>query len=440
MANKTDSGKIGLVACISMLAGGCIGSSIFSLSGMTMYYAGPAAILSWIIAAAILGCYGLQCAELATRYPKSGGIYTFPARAMNKTWGFFAAWGYIISNIIAVAFAAIYVGTYLGVGWEIFSNLQIPLAILACLFCGWMCLNKISTAGKINNILVSLLIITMLTYIIIAFTHPNFNAGNYADFFGGAKGSTGWIEAIPNAMTGFGSIVAIAFIVGQVQNPKKNVPLSTIIALTLVAILYVLMITATMGHVTTQFLIDNPGMRFIPMFAAAFTSMGNIPWLPKLISISALLALLTTMLVVTNLTATAMKAMADDGMFPAACSKENKAGSPSVAIWVTVLVSCALSCFPSYTELLVNLGSLVAAINISIVIVSAVFARKKTTLEPGDFTAPGGNIVSIITVILIVSTYIPKIIGGNLDMWLFSIGLYVIGTLIMLYYSKKAAK
>ena len=45
MSNKTDTGKLGLIACITMLAGGCIGSSIFSLSGMTMYYAGPAAIL-----------------------------------------------------------------------------------------------------------------------------------------------------------------------------------------------------------------------------------------------------------------------------------------------------------------------------------------------------------------------------------------------------------
>ena len=47
MENK-DSGKLGLVACIAILTGGCIGSAIFSLSGMTMYYAGPAAIITWI--------------------------------------------------------------------------------------------------------------------------------------------------------------------------------------------------------------------------------------------------------------------------------------------------------------------------------------------------------------------------------------------------------
>lgn len=85
MENK-DSGKLGLVACIAILTGGCIGSAIFSLSGMTMYYAGPAAIITWIVAAIILGCYGVQVAELSVRYPHSGGVYVFPAKSLGKFW------------------------------------------------------------------------------------------------------------------------------------------------------------------------------------------------------------------------------------------------------------------------------------------------------------------------------------------------------------------
>ena len=130
MENK-DGGKLGLVACIAILTGGCIGSAIFSLSGMTMYYAGPAAIITWIVAAIILGCYGVQVAELSVRYPHSGGVYVFPAKSLGKFWGYLAAWGYIISNFIAVAFSAIYVATYLGVGFEALSGLQIPLALAA---------------------------------------------------------------------------------------------------------------------------------------------------------------------------------------------------------------------------------------------------------------------------------------------------------------------
>ena len=441
MSNKTNTGKLGLIACIATLAGGCIGSSIFSLSGMTMYYAGPAAILSWLIAALLCGSYGLQAAELSIRYPKSGGVYTFPARAISPKLGAITAWGYLVSNTIAVAFAAIYVGTYLGVAWTVFNGktMQIILGVIAVLFCAWMCWNNISTAGKINNILVIGLIATMLIYVVTALTHPNFNPANFQNFFGqGDKGVFGFIEAVPNAMTGFGSIVAVAFLVGAVENPKKNVPTATIIALLLVVSLYMLMIISTMGHVTAAFLTANPGMRFIPMFAAAFTSMSNVPWLTKVISISALLALLTTMLVVMNLTANAMKAMADDGFLPKFLTTETKNNTPKGALIVTTVLCVFLSCFPSWTEILVNMGSLFAAMNISLVIIAAVYARKKTTIDADAFTAPGGNVVSIITVALIFCTYIPKLFGaGNGTMWAFCVGLYIVGYIFLNVCKKK---
>ena len=133
-----------------------------------------------------------------------------------------------------------------------------------------------------------------------------------------------------------------------------------------------------------------------------------------------------------------MKAMADDGRFPAVCKKLNKSESPSTAIWITTVAACLLSCLPKYTELLVNLGSLVAAVNISMVIIAAVYARKKTTLEEGAFVAPGGNVLSIITVVVILSTYIPKLTSGDMQMWLFTAVIYGLGLIAMLYYKKKA--
>lgn len=442
MAQKTNSGKLGLVACITTLAGGCIGSSIFSLSGMTMYYAGPAAILSWLVAALLLGSYGLQAAELSLRYPKSGGVYTFPARAINPNLGFITAWGYLVSNIIAVAFAAIYVGTYLGVAWPIFNGttMQILLACAAVVFCLILCWNKISTAGMINNILVSALVVCMAVYVITAFTHPNFNWANFQNFFGqGSKGNLGWIDAIPNAMTGFGSIVAVAFLVGQVENPKKNVPLATITALLLVVGLYMLMIVATLGHITAAQLDQMAFLRFIPMFGAASHSMADVTWLPSVISIAAVLALLTTMLVVLNLTANALKAMADDGKMPKFLTKQTKGGSPWVCLLIIAGLSIVLCCFPGATETLVNLGSIFAAANISLVVLAAIFARKKTQLEPGTFTAPGGNVVSIITLVGLLATYVVKILG-NWQQLIFTVIIYIVGVVFMVAYDKIAKK
>ena len=63
-----------------------------------MTAAGPAAIITWAIAAAIMLCYGLVCAELSTRFPKSGGVFVFPSKALGKTeeqgrlWGWISTW------------------------------------------------------------------------------------------------------------------------------------------------------------------------------------------------------------------------------------------------------------------------------------------------------------------------------------------------------------
>lgn len=434
---NNEQGKLGLVPCIAILTGGCIGSAIFSLSGMTMYYAGPAAILSWIIAAVILGMYGVMVAELSIRYPKSGGVFVFPAKAISRKWGFISAWGYIVSNCIAVAFSAIYVGVYLGVGFEALANYQVPLAIISIIFVTALNLIDVTDAGKFNNILVGLLILTMVLYAIMSITHGNFNPENFSNFFGGAMGSTGWIQAIPNAMVAYGSVVSIAFMVSEVKNPNRTVPKSMAIALILVVVLYLLMIVGTIGHVSTQFLIDNEGMRFIPMFAAAWTSMYDIPWLSKLISISAFIALITTMLVVQLINARAMSSMAEDGLLPAALAKTNKHGVPHVSTLVLAIGAAILSFFPSITELLVNLGSVTSALTMVVVSLALLVSRKKMAHVAGNYKAPGGNALVWLTVIIIVASYIPSIFNGGAQMWIFTAVIYVVGLLVMSYFMNK---
>ncbi|MEG1012481.1 MAG: APC family permease [Ruthenibacterium sp.] len=448
--NKSQGGSLGMVACVAILVGGMIGSAIFSLSGMTMYYAGPASILSWAIAAVVMGMYGMQIAELSTIYPRSGGVFVFPAKALGKTekqgrvWGFLSAWGYIISNIIAVAFSAIYVATYMGVGFPtIFGDAegvhtkQILFAVIAVLICMALNLIKITDAGKFNNVLVGGLVITMLVYIVVAFTSGQWDAKLFVPVFTqGAQGPAGFLSAIPTAMVGYGSCVAIAFMVSEVKNPNRTVPKSLIISLIIVVALYLLVIVSTLGLITAQMLIDTPFFRFIPLFAAAFTKLTAIPWLSQLISISALLALITTMLVVLALNARAMAAVAEDGLLPKVFAKQNRNNVPATATIVTAGIAIVLCFFPGLTEILVNMGALFAAITIAINCVSLLQARKKHTRIDGEYRAPGGSIMPIVTLIILVICYIPGILTGGGGLWIFTIVSYAIGLAIMLVMMK----
>lgn len=436
---SSQQGSLGLVACVTMIVGGMIGSAIFSLSGLTIYYAGPAAIISWIIAAIVLLMYGLQIAELATIFPKSGGVFVFPAKSLGKTekqgkiWGWISTWGYINANIVGIAFAAIYVATYLSVGFPIFKGLQIPLAIAACLFCCILNIGKISAAGKLNTILVMLLASTMVVFIVVGLFGKTWDASLITPFFTqGSKGTTGFITAIPNAMVAYGSIVAIAFMVSEVKNPNKNVPKSICIAMGIVIVLYVMIILTTLGLVTSGFLQENPGMRFIPLYAAAFTKLSAFPWLAKVISISAVLALLTTMNVLIAITSRALVAIGDGGMLPKSLAKINsKTGTPIIATIVVTIGSIIISCFPQFTATIVNIGSLFAAITISINCVSLIVARKRNKYIEGNYRAPGGSALPVITLVIIVLSYLPGIINGA-KLWYYIAIWYAVGAVILM--------
>lgn len=431
---KKEKSKIGLFSAVCIIVGGAIGSAIFSLSGLTIYKAGPSSILSWIIAALIMGLYALVCSELSVRYPYSGGVFVFPRKILGKNkkqgefWGWLSTWGYINANIVAISFASIYVGTYLSVSFPIFNGYGPLLSGLAILFVFWLNSIKFSLLGKINIALVFVLVVTMLIYVVTGLTSPSWSEELFHPFFTqGSDGKFGFLTSVPIAMVAYGSIVSITFMAGEVKNPKRNIPLSILIALIVILALYISIIVTTSGLVSADFLKENPGMRYIPLYAAAFTSLKNVSFLSPCISIAAFLALITTMLVVMNLTSLAIKEAAVSKILPSVFSKNNRFGVPMNASLLVAFPSLVLSFFPSLTELIVSLASLFASITIVINCVSLMKVKLSKTKEDVSFSLPFGITIPLVAAIVICICYIPDIISGGYKIWLYTIAWYAIG-------------
>ncbi len=440
MGNNANS-KIGVVTCTTLLIGGMIGSAIFSLSGLTMYTAGPAAIISWIVGGIIMFIYGLLMAELSSVFPKSGGVYVFPSRAYGgkkgRLLGWLSCWGSILTNFASVAFAAIYVGTYLSVSFEWAANLQIPLALVSILFVVVLNCMSFSTTGKINTILVAFLVITIAIYVGTALFGGSYDASLLTPFFSqGAGGTFGFLSAVPTAIIGFSSIMAVAFIVSEIKDAEKTVPKSMVIAISVVAVIYVMIILATLGLITAQFLTENPGMQYIPLFAACFTKLAAVPWLSKVVSIAAVLALLTTMLVCVTMNSRTLQAASDDGLLPSSLGKINKAGVPAAAAIVTGVVSGIIACFPSLTSAIVNFGVIFNVITIVLTTVAVIKARRSAHYPENAFRAPGGKAMPIVAIILLVLCNSVSIITGTAMLWIYTVGFFALGLIIFLIAEK----
>jgi len=433
MSNEQNDGKLGLGAGVSILVGGMIGSAIFSLSGVTIYGAGPASILSWIIGAVVMLVFGLVCAELASRYPRSGGVYEFPARALSPAWGWLMCWGFINVTFCGVAFSAIYVGTYLSASFTNLSGTtwQVILALVSILFCFLLNALKISTAGKVNNILVIALAIACAIYVIVAFTSGKWVGANMVPFFTqGSAGSVGFLAMVPTAILGYGNICALAFMAQEVRNPNKTIPKAMFIGMACTVVIYGLIILATLGLVTSQFLAQNPGMTYIPMFAACFVSLTSTPWLAAVVSIAAVLALITTMLVSIAMTGQAMKSAAEDKILPAWFGKTAKNGEPVNAFAIISIISAIISLFPQYTMQIVNMGAFFSVIVNIVLLICIIPARKKAPLPEGGYKAPGGNALPIIVLIVLLVCNATTFLNGNLMIWIYTIAWYFVGYLI----------
>ena len=442
--SNNEKGKLGLLDSSTILIGGMIGSAIFSLSGITILNAGPASILSWIIAAVVLFAYGLQAAELSTIYPHSGGIFVFPAESLGKNkkqgrlWGWISAWAYLFGCWAGAAFSAIYVGIYLGVGFPSLGKYQVLIGIITVIVCGLLNLVNMAVTGKANTILTFCLAATMVVFVIIALSSGQWDASSFTPFFTqGTGGAFGFMSAIPIAMVAYGSIVAVSFMVGEIKDPNKTVPKAMTIAMIVVAALYLLVMISTLGLISSGFLQKNPGMSYIPLYAAAFTKLASIKWLSKLISITAVLALITTILVVMALAARTLQATSESGILPKFLSKNNeKTGVPVNAQLVIIVLVGITAAFPSFTNLIVNLGSLCNAIVVAIICITIIAARRKNPYVEGNFRAPGGNVLPVVTLIIIVASYIPDILKGGWQLWAWTAGYYAVG-MILYYFGTK---
>lgn len=433
--NIAEEGKLGLTECVFILIGGMVGSAIFSLSGLTILEAGPAALLTWFIAGFIMLFHGMLICELSCIYPQSGGVYVFPRKAFGgekgRFLGWLSCWGSMVTNVIAIAFAAIYVGTYLSVAFKWAADYQIPLAMASILICLVFNIIKFKTAGRMNNFIVGFLLLTILTYVFACFFSDNYDFNGFCPFFTqGIKGSNGFISSIPIAIIGYSSINAMAFMVSDVKKPGKTVPKAMFISISVVIAIYLLVIGATLGLVTAEYLVKNEGMRFIPLFAACFTKLKSIPWLVDVVSIASVIALMTTMNVCVSLNARTLQASSQDTMLPKILGENNRNGVPALAALLTSLIAIIVAFFPKITVQIVNFGAIFNLFTIIITLISLVAARKDSKSKTAAFKAPGGNLLIVVIVLILIGCNITSIIIGGKDLFLFTIAFWIIGLII----------
>lgn len=381
MANPINDSSMGLKRTLNLLdatavgVGAIIGAGIFVVLGVAIGYAGPAIIVSIIVAGVVASFTAFSFAEVGSAIPKEGGAYAFAFELISPSVGFVTGLLWLFAQIVAGAAISLGFANYLV---SLFPILPIKaVAVIAALSLTGLNVIGIKQSAIANNILVITKVVILTVFILFGIFQ--IHAQNYLPFspngiFGVLQGA-GFIFF---AYLGFGRIAALG---EEVKNPQRNLPLSVLIALVVSVTVYILTGLTATGLQSYQILAQSNSP-----IAEAAGATGSFA-LVAIVSIGALIATVSVLL--TNLLGLSRVAyaMARNNQMPKSIAKvSSKFGTP----YVSILAMGALLTLLAYA---LDLREAAAITSFSILAVhltvnlSAIRLRKKKP-ERGTFRMP----------------------------------------------------
>ncbi len=306
---------------LTMIGIGCIiGAGIFVITGTAAAeHAGPAVLISFVIAA--LGCLfaGLCYAEFASMIPESGSAYTYAYATMGRFMAWFIGWNLVLEYVVSASTVAVgwsgYFASLLGdfgitlpaqfmnaplegkgfadmhFTGAVFNFPAVALIILLTVFL----VVGVKQSATFNGAMV--LLKTAIVLLVIAFGLPHVHAANLTPFIPPSEGpgKFGWggiftaSGVIFFSYIGFDSVSVAA---QEARNPQRDVPIGILASLGICTVLYMLMALVMVGVVDWR-LLDVPN----PVSFAIGKIGSSLHWLVPLVNVGAIVGLASVVFV-----------------------------------------------------------------------------------------------------------------------------------------------
>jgi amino acid transporter/nucleotide-binding universal stress UspA family protein len=273
---------LGLTSIIAISMGAMIGSGIFILPGLAMAEAGPAVVLSFIIAGLLVLPAAVSIAELGTAMPEAGGDYIFIERGLGPGAGTIAGLGTWLMLMFKGALALVGGMFYLTAVISL-PNVEATAVIIGTILIA-VNIVGVKQTGGLQVLMVIIMVFILGLFITFSFT--NVEVQYFTPFFDG--GTTGLISATVMVLISYGGVTKVAAVAEEIENPGRNLPLGLLLSLIVTTVLYALIVFVLVGIVDGETLSGSN----IPMVDAVEPFFGQIGII--LIVVAAMLALIST--------------------------------------------------------------------------------------------------------------------------------------------------
>jgi arginine:agmatine antiporter len=326
-----------------LVAGNMIGTGVFLLP-VNLAQVGSIAIFGWVIATVGVAALGLAFAKLGELDPQEGGPYAYARDFLGPFAGFQTNYVYWFGNWIGnIAIAVAAVG-YLA---ELIPAISDPPAsVFATAAVIWVLTfaNILGprAVGALETWTMALALIPILGIAFFGWLWFNTETFLAAWNVSGSSDMHAVSRAASMALWAYMGIESATVSAGVIENPKRNVPLATLIGLALAAVIYVLSSSVIMG------MLPNHELRtsHAPFAEAARLAIGPVGAI--IISVCAVLKSVGSLGGWMLLVGQSAKAAADDGMFPKVFARLNANGVPGrglviVGVLMTIVLFVTMS-------------------------------------------------------------------------------------------------
>jgi len=384
-ANDSQGMKRALSAwhLVALGVGGIIGSGIFVLTGQAAAkYAGPAIVISFILAGLAAAFAGLCYAEFAAMLPISGSAYAYSYATMGEFLAWLIGWDLVLEYLFGASTVAVGWSGYMVSLLKEFhivlppaltnaplnDHLQFTGAIInlpAVLVIGLMTMllvRGIQESAAFNNLAVVCKVGVILA--LIAFGFQCVNPQNWTPFIPDAQGSGefGWGGILRGAGVIFFAYIgfdAVSTASQEARNPQRDMPIGILGSLAICTVLYILVALVLTGIVHyTDLNVPDP-------IALAVDRAPGLAWLRLPVKFAAVAGLSSVILVLLMGQPRIFYSMATDGLLPPIFAKLHPVyRTPAIPTIVTGVVAAVMAgLFPiGLLGEMVSIGTLLAFI------------------------------------------------------------------------------
>lgn len=449
---KSDDNTLNLKKCLTVFdltllgIGGIIGTGIFVLTGVAAAtQAGPAIILSFIIAGFACACAAFSYAELASSVGGSGSAYGYSYAAFGEIIAWLIGWDLILEYGMGVATVAN--------GWSGYFNniltavgVSLPGSLIKGPFEGGvinlpavsiiMTLMILLIAGakestRLNNVMVIVKLSSIFIFVLIASFYVNpenwipFMPFGWFEYAEGGK-TVGVLAAASLVFFSYIGFDAVSTAAEEAINPKKTVPIAILTSLFFCTIIYIIVSNLLTGIVHySELNVASPVSYALQLIGIRYAS--------ALVATGVITGLTTVMLVLYYALTRVIFAIARDGLMPGIFSRLNK--KTNTPTYTTILCGFVMALTAGFVPLgilaeMVNIGTLAAFV---LVCVGVVVLRITNPNLPRPFKCPLGFFFPIAGAIscgaLII--FLPYITHLRFLLWLLA------GVIVYFSYSRK---